>query len=192
VEIFLEPRVPPPLVVVVGESPIAEAMVELGRPLGFAVERGTEVPDGALTHARALVVASHGKGEEPALVTALRSGVPYVGLIASRTRGAAVLASLDLPDEVRARVHTPAGLDIGARTAAEIALSVLAQIVAERRSAPVPEPVAAAPTTAVDPVCGMTVAAVDATLHADVDGVRTWFCGEGCRTAFLAAPAAYA
>jgi xanthine dehydrogenase accessory factor len=89
-------------------------------------------------------------------------------------------------------VHTPAGLDIGARTAAEIALSVLAQIVAERRSQPVGEPVAAAPVTAVDPVCGMTVAAVDATLHADVDGVRTWFCGEGCRRAFLADPAAYA
>jgi xanthine dehydrogenase accessory factor len=188
VEIFLEPRVPPPLVVVVGESPIAEALVELGRPLGFAVERATDLPEGA----EALVVASHGRGEEPALATALQTGVPYVGLIASRKRGTAVLAALDLPDDVKARVHTPAGLDIGARTAAEIALSVLAQIVAERRSQPVGEPVAAAPVTAVDPVCGMTVAAVEATLHADVDGVRTWFCGEGCRRAFLADPAAYA
>jgi xanthine dehydrogenase accessory factor len=190
VEIFLEPRVPPPLVVVVGESPIAEALVELGRPLGLAVERGAG--DVSVAGAEALVVASHGRGEEPALVAALTSGVPYVGLIASRKRGTAVLASLDLPDDVLARVHTPAGLDIGARTAAEIALSVLAQIVAERRSQPIREPVAATPVTAVDPVCGMTVAAVDATLHADVDGVRTWFCGEGCRRAFLADPAAYA
>jgi xanthine dehydrogenase accessory factor len=188
VEIFLEPRVPPPLVVVVGDSPIAEALADLGRPLGFAVERGSGAVDGA----EALVVASHGRGEEPALAAALRSGVPYVGLIASRRRGTAVLAALDLPDELRARVHTPAGLDIGARTAAEIALSVLAEIVAERRAQPAAEPVAAAPVTAVDPVCGMTVAAVDATLHADVDGVRTWFCGEGCRRAFLADPAAYA
>jgi xanthine dehydrogenase accessory factor len=191
VEIFLEPRVPPPLVVVVGESPIAEAMVELGRPLGFAVERGSgdgSGPDGA----EAFVIASHGRGEEPALAAALRSGVPYVGLIASRKRGTAVLASLDLPEELTARVHTPAGLDIGARTAAEIALSVLAEIVAERRARS-PEPgTAEQPATAVDPVCGMTVAAVDATLHADVDGVRTWFCGEGCRRAFLADPAAYA
>ena len=190
VEIFLEPRVPPPLVVVVGESPIAEALGELGRPLGFAVERGAG--DVVLDGAEAVVVASHGRGEEPALVAALQSGVPYVGLIASRKRGTAVLGSLDLPDELLARVHTPAGLDIGARTAAEIALSVLAQIVAERRSQPVAEPVAPAPATAVDPVCGMTVAAVDATLHADVDGVRTWFCGQGCRTAFLADPAAHA
>jgi xanthine dehydrogenase accessory factor len=192
VEIFLEPRVPAPLVVVVGETPIAEALVELGRPLGFAVERGS-ADDVAVDGAEALVVASHGRGEEPALAAALRSGVPYVGLIASRLRGAAVLASLDLSEEMTGRVHTPAGLDIGARTAAEIALSVLAEIVAERRSHPgAEEPVAAERVTAVDPVCGMTVAAVDATLHADVEGVRTWFCGEGCRRAFLADPAAYA
>jgi xanthine dehydrogenase accessory factor len=190
VEIFLEPRVPAPLVVVIGETPIAEALAELGRPLGFAVERGS-ADDVALDGAEALVVASHGRGEEPALAAALRSGVPYVGLIASRRRGAAVLTSLDLSEELTGRVHTPAGLDIGARTAAEIALSVLAEIVAERRSHPGgEEPVAVEPSTAVDPVCGMTVAAVDATLHADVDGVRTWFCGEGCRRAFLADPAA--
>ncbi|MGY1619600.1 XdhC family protein [Geodermatophilus sp. SYSU D00691] len=186
VEIFLEPRVPPPLVVVVGGSPIAEALAELGRPLGFAVERGDDV---ALEGAEAVVVASHGRGEEPALAAALRLGVPYVGLVASRRRGAAVLASLDLPAELTERVRTPAGLDIGARTAAEIALSVLAEIVASRRSAAEPAP---RPVTAVDPVCGMTVAAVESSPHADVDGVRTWFCGEGCRRAFLADPAAHA
>jgi xanthine dehydrogenase accessory factor len=68
---------------------------------------------------------------------------------------------------------------------------VLAQIVAERRSVPVAEPVAR-PVTAVDPVCGMTVAAVDSSPHAEVDGVRSWFCGEGCRAAFLADPVRYA
>ncbi|MGY1603894.1 XdhC family protein [Geodermatophilus sp. SYSU D00815] len=189
VEIFLEPRVPAPRVVVVGGSPIADALAELGRPLGLAVERGDDVTP---EDAEAVVVASHGTGEEPALAAALRAGVPYVGLVASRRRGAAVLASLDVPDELRQRVRTPAGLDIGARTAAEIALSVLAEIVATRRSRPAsPEPVAA-PASAVDPVCGMTVAAVGSSLHADVDGVRTWFCGEGCRRAFLADPAAYA
>jgi xanthine dehydrogenase accessory factor len=191
VEIFLEPRVPPPLVVVVGESPIAEALGELGRPLGFAVERAP-ADDVAFDGAEALVVASHGRGEEPALAAALRLGVPYVGLIASRRRGAAVLAALDLPDEVTARVHTPAGLDIGARTAAEIALSVLAEIVAERRARTSGEEPVVQPATAVDPVCGMTVAAVEVTPHADVGDVRTWFCGASCRRAFLADPAAYA
>ena len=192
VEIFLEPRVPAPRVLVVGESPIAVSLAELGRPLGFDVQL---VPgEAARPHAddAALVVASHGRGEEPALTAALRLGVPYVALVASRIRGAAVLASLDVPDEQRSRVHSPAGLDIGARTAAEIALSVLTELVAERRSA---ERIAApppGPASALDPVCGMTVAAVDSSPHATIDGVRWWFCCEGCRTSFLADPARYA
>lgn len=198
VEIFLEPRVPAPRMLVVGDSPIAQALVTLGRPLGFDA---VLVPgEGAAPQAddAALVVASHGRGEEPALAAALRLGVPYVGLVASRIRGAAVLASLDVPDEQRSRVRSPAGLDIGGRTAAEIALSVLAEIVQERRAAErhageravtVPD---AGPARAVDPVCGMSVAAVDASPHATVDGVTTWFCCEGCRTRFLEDPDRYA
>jgi xanthine dehydrogenase accessory factor len=85
----------------------------------------------------ALVVASHGHDEEPLLTAALRAEVPYVGLVASRRRGAAVLASLDVPAD---RVYTPAGLDIGARTPAEVALSIYAQMVAERRAPALPEP----------------------------------------------------
>ena len=77
--------------------------------------------------------------------------MPYVGLVASRIRGAAVLAALDVPDEQRARVHSPAGLDIGGRTAAEIALSMLAELVAERRAggaaAAAPRGPAPAPST---------------------------------------------
>ncbi|TFV86798.1 XdhC family protein [Blastococcus sp. CT_GayMR16] len=191
VEIFLEPRVPAPRMLVVGDSPVAEALVDLGIPLGFAVELVVgEVAEPAADDA-ALVVASHGRGEEPALTAALRLGVPYVGLIASRIRGAAVLAALDVTDEQRSRVHSPAGLDIGARTAAEIALSVLTELVAERRAAErhAPAPV---PASATDPVCGMTVAAVDSSPHVTIDGTTTWFCCAGCRTAFVEDPARYA
>jgi xanthine dehydrogenase accessory factor len=191
VEIFLEPRVPAPRMLVVGDSPIAEALAELGRPLGFAVDLVPGEEAAPRADDVALVVASHGRGEGPALTAALRLGVPYVGLIASRIRGASVLAALDVSDDQRARVHSPAGLDIGGRTAAEIALSVLAQLVAERRTA---ERMAATqpPATALDPVCGMSVAAVDGSPHATVGGVTTWFCCEGCRTAFLADPDRYA
>jgi len=194
VEIFLEPKVPAPRVLVVGDSPIATALADLGRPLGFAVDLVAGQDAVPAAEDAALVVASHGRGEEPALTAALRLGVPYVGLIASRIRGAAVLAALDVPDDQRARVHSPAGLDIGGRTAAEIALSVFAQIVQERRAAErlTAAAPAAAPPSAVDPVCGMTVAPVDSSPHATVDGVTTWFCCEGCRTAFLADPARYA
>jgi xanthine dehydrogenase accessory factor len=192
VEIFLEPRVPAPRVLVVGDSPVAESLEQLGRPLGFAVELTAGEDAVPRADDAALVVASHGRGEEPALTSALRLGVPYVGLVASRIRGAAVLAALDVTDEQRSRVHSPAGLDIGARTAAEIALSVLTEIVAERRSAEKTAAAPAGPASARDPVCGMTVAAVDSSPHATVGGTTIWFCCEGCRTAFLADPARYA
>jgi xanthine dehydrogenase accessory factor len=192
VEIFLEPRVPAPRMLVVGDSPVAEALAGLGRPLGFDVQLVAGEEAAPAAGDAALVVASHGRGEEPALTAALRLGVPYVGLIASRIRGAGVLAALDVTDEQRSRVHSPAGLDIGGRTAAEVALSVLAELVAERRARDRTAPAAPAPVSAVDPVCGMTVAAVDSTPHVDLDGTMTWFCCERCRKAFLAEPARYA
>lgn len=181
-EIFLEPRPPAPRLVVVGDTPIGRMLGVLGAPLGFAVDPGGEIrPDDA-----ALVVASHGRGEEPALSAALQAGVGYVGLVASRRRGAAVLAALDVAPELRARVHTPAGLDIGARTAGEVALSILAEIVALRERHPgggsVEPP--AAPATAVDPVCGMTVLITDDALWAERDGVTAYFCSEHCRASF--------
>jgi xanthine dehydrogenase accessory factor len=115
VEIFLEPRVPAPRMLVVGDSPVAEALADLGRPLGFDVELVPGELARPQTGDAAVVVASHGRGEEPALTAALRLGVPYVGLVASRIRGASVLAALDVPDDQRSRVHSPAGLDIGRR-----------------------------------------------------------------------------
>jgi xanthine dehydrogenase accessory factor len=114
---------------------------------------------------------------------ALEAGVGYVGLVASATRGAAVRDSLAVPDALRAGVHTPAGLDIGARAPADVAISILAELVAERTAHPpvaVPEPVLAA----VDPVCGMQVAATDATLHLDAPGGRVYFCCESCRSTY--------
>jgi xanthine dehydrogenase accessory factor len=186
-EIFLEPLLPAPRVAVVGNTPIAHALVALGGPLGFAVEPGGDARPGDA----ALVVASHGRDEEPALTAALRAGVPYVGLVASRTRGAAVLASLDVPDELRARVHSPAGLDLGGGTAAEIALSILAELVAERRAAARAE-AAPEPAVAVDPVCGMTVAAVPSSVHLPTEAGVVYFCCTGCRDAYVADPARHA
>jgi hypothetical protein len=68
--------------------------------------------------------------EHKMLTAALNTGVPYIGLVASRRRGAAVLDSLGLDPEKRARVHTPAGLDIGAQSPGEVALSIMAEIIA--------------------------------------------------------------
>ena len=138
-EIFLEPHVPAPRVHVIGDSPIALALGELGAALGYDVVGSDDERE--LTHDdAAVIVASHGRGEEAALSAALDAGVPYVALVASRRRGEAVLADLAVSDDDRARVHTPAGLDIGARTPHEIALSILAELVATRRPQTAPEP----------------------------------------------------
>lgn len=192
-EIFLEPRVPAPRLLVVGDAPVAAALTQLGQQLGYEV---VAVSGGELRPASgdaALVVASHGRDEHDALAAALRGGIPYVGLVASRTRGTAVAGDLraaGLGDEALDRLHTPAGLAIGAQGANEIALSILAEIVALRRGA-LPQP-APALATATDPVCGMAVAALDASVHTDHHGRRVYFCGEGCRGAFEADPAAFA
>lgn len=195
-EIFLEPDVPTPLVVVVGDSPIARALVSLGGDLGYALH----VLDGDLPEdASAVVVASHGRGEEDVLTLAIRAGIGYVGLVASPRRGGAVLSTLDLTAEERDRIDTPAGLDIGARTPAEVAVSILAGIIEARPRPPQvtlghgSEDPAGTEThgTASDPVCGMTVATVAATLHIDHDGGTVWFCGSGCLRAFSHDPSAF-
>jgi xanthine dehydrogenase accessory factor len=179
-EIFLEPVLPAARMVVLGSSPIAQAIASLAGVAGFEVADGDMAAGDA-----ALIVASHGTDEEQALATALRSGVSYVALVASVRRGEAVRAALDVPDELRAQLHTPAGLDIGARTPAEIAISILAQIVSERHAHPgaqTTRPAVPALHGVVDPVCGMTVAVTADT--PSLDG--QYFCCTRCRDAYAA------
>jgi xanthine dehydrogenase accessory factor len=133
-EIFLEPLLPPARVLMIGRGPIAQATAALGEPLGYVVELADDTV--AAPGAFAVVVATLGGDEVGAMRAALDAGVPYVGLVASPRRGTAVLAELGPTDAERARIRTPVGLYIGARTAPEIALSVLAEIVKERRSGP--------------------------------------------------------
>jgi xanthine dehydrogenase accessory factor len=196
-EIFLEPSVPLPVVAVFGHAPIATALLRAHRLFGQQVLR-LEKPDDPLpAGTRAVVVASHGNDEEPVLEAALRAEVPYVALVASRRRGRAVLASLEVHERLRSQVRTPAGLDIGARTPPEVALSILAEIVAmlhEPSSAgeDVPRPAHEMTELVRDPVCGMMVAPVDASPHVETPSGMIYFCGTGCRNAYLDNPSAYA
>jgi xanthine dehydrogenase accessory factor len=116
--------------------------------------------------------------------------VGFIALVASRKRGAAVLAGMGLTDEERARIHTPAGVDIGARTPQEIALSIMSEVVRAIRVdglAPAAGVPVARPQQAIDPVCGMTVLVGPETPHARVDGRDYWFCCPGCLAGFTAA-----
>ena len=133
-ELFLEPHLPAPRVAVSGESPVARALVSLCGDLGFEARLGATAQPGDF----GAIVASLGHGDEDALRAALGSGAEYVALVASRVRGAAVMEELRADGLDVARVRTPAGIDIGARTHAEIALSILAEMVAVRRAPAVP------------------------------------------------------
>ncbi|GAA4477402.1 XdhC family protein [Rhodococcus olei] len=185
-EIFLEPRLPAPRLYLVGANPTADAVADLARMLGFAVERVEE--GGRVEGAVAAVVAGLGSGEAEGVRAALDAGVGYVGLVASRVRGAGVLEQLGLDDAELARVHTPAGLPIGARTAAEIAVAILAELVRairiDRLGRWDPAAGDVLADTATDPVCGMSVTVGPDTPRVDRDGATHWFCSAGCRDRF--------
>ena len=183
-EIYLEPLLPPAVLHVTGTSPTAEAVARQADAVGLVVRRDAE---GDPRGATAVVVATHGDEAGP-VRAALDAGVGFVGVVCSHTRGATLLAELALSEAEVERVHLHVGLDIGARTPPELALSILAAVVRAIRvdglSASGPDP-ALRPAEAVDPLCGMTVTIGPDTPHAVVDGVDHWFCHPGCRTRFL-------
>jgi xanthine dehydrogenase accessory factor len=189
IEVFLEPVLPAPRVLVAGNSPIVTELRKLGAAVGFEIVAAEDIPDGTLSPSSgdlALVVASHGNDEIATLRAGLEAGVRYVGLVASRKRGATVIGELradGVADELLDALETPAGLDIGARTPAEVALSIVARIVGLRRTGPEPEQ-ADAPVTAVDPICGMTVVVGADTPSVEHNGGTVYFCSAGCRQAF--------
>ncbi|MEW9807832.1 XdhC family protein [Mesorhizobium sp. ZMM04-5] len=153
-DIFVEPMLPRPSLVVLGSSPVALALAGQARQLGFHVTLAApfgefaEMPEadrlvdgfgiGAPQSAqRFVVVSTQGKGDEAALRAALGIEAGYHGFVGSRRKMAALrqsLAGAGVAAEALDRVKAPAGLDIGAITPEEIALSILAEIVVVRRA----------------------------------------------------------
>jgi xanthine dehydrogenase accessory factor len=160
-----------------------------------------------------VVVATHGNYDEDGLEAALKTDAPYVALVASRTRAGAVteyLRESGMPEERLARLKFPAGLDIGAVTPEEIALSILAEIVQVRRQAhkypertrqasrlrsghapAIPLPPVSQPAEALDLVCGMTVEIATARYVSQHAGQTYYFCSAGCKRSFEKEPAKY-
>jgi xanthine dehydrogenase accessory factor len=184
VEVLVEPQLPAQLLAVVGDSPAAHSLAALAGQIGWRVAR--EVVDGA----DAVVVATMGHGDDEALDAALGIGAGYVGLVASTKRAATVLDSLRArghDEEALLRVRSPAGLDLGPSTQEEIAVAIIAEVIAWRHTRPTPT---ALPAEAVDPVCGMTVV-VGGADHTVFEGVTYSFCGPGCLRRFEEDPARY-
>src|SRR5262249_13368331 len=218
-EVYIEPVVPAPHLVIVGRSPMAHTLASLAGTLGWRTElvAAEDFTAAAATERSMVVVATQGHGDEEAVEQAVAARPAYLGLVGSRRRGAAVLGYLadrGLPAAQLDRVHVPAGLDLGHISHHEIAVAILAELVQLRASgaragaagAPPtrkPPPALASPTTAAapagrtepaeaaDPVCGMTVAATAASHPLAHDGVTYYFCCTGCRRKFELDPAAY-
>ena len=135
------------------------------------------------------VAAGMSSGEDhPAVRAALERGVPYVAMVASRRRTAAFIDELrdeGVAEEVLARLKAPAGLDIGAATGPEIALSILAEIVQLRRARQTPSEMPIEEMVAIDPICGMEVDMATATVTAERNSETFYFCAPACRRAFL-------
>jgi xanthine dehydrogenase accessory factor len=229
-EIYVEPHLPAPLLWVAGTTPIAGALVALGSATGWRVSvfdpvaaadafPGAERVSAETNLVRIdpesspyVVVATQGVWDEEALASALRRDAAYVGLVASPTRAAVVRQWLrdetGLAEERLAALRAPAGIDLGAETAEEIAISILAELVQVRRgraafvAAPGPATIAAGEAAAetgravddivlLDPVCGMTVDRAHARHLAEHEGIVYAFCSIGCRTRFIKDPSGY-
>ena len=226
-EIYFEPHLPKPHLIAVGHLPIVEALVNLGKDMGHEVtvmspeaepqrfaradRIVTDLDFSKLRIGRdtAIVVASHGNYDEEALEGALATKAAYVSLVASSKRAESVLHDLRqarVSEERLEELKYPAGIDLGASSPPEIAVSILAELVLIRRRRLIPgmgvEPAAPhtdaeapsrAPelTEATDPVCGMAVEVESAQHLSDHAGQVYYFCCSGCKRSFDREPKTY-
>jgi xanthine dehydrogenase accessory factor len=215
-DIFIEPVLPKPHVLILGRSPVAQALAKLAKTIGYAVSVAASDADREafsnadsvhtnldLSQLRLLpqtfiVVSTQGEFDEEALEAALQTGSSYVAFVASKTKAAKTLAYLrdrGVPADRLVKVRAPAGIDIHASSPEEIAVSILAEIIQIRKAtASAPSPQAGLPMltkTAADPICGMTVDAISAKYRSEYAGGSYCFCCAGCKQTFDKEPSKY-
>jgi xanthine dehydrogenase accessory factor len=211
VEIYVEPVLPAARLVLFGSSPAARVLSRIAYAMSYRVDvvdpdadesafpdakLHRSMPPESIPEGAHVLVATMGDRDVEAVEAALSRSPAYVGVIASAKRFALLRDALfakGVSREALERVAAPAGLDIGARSPEEIAVSIMAQIVERRHAASgaAGVPVKEAPREAIDPVCGMSVAVAGARQTAEVLGTPYYFCCAGCRTKFLAEPARF-
>ena len=214
-DIFIEPVVPQPHILILGRSPVARTLARIGKTIGYTVsvlapEADREsFPDADLVRGDFdlnqlklrpqvfIVVSTQGEGDEVALEKALRSDAAYVALVASKVKADKILDYLrerGFAAERLSQVRAPAGVDIRAFTPEEIAVSILAEIIQVRRTTAQP------PSTTVssslkpearDPVCGMTVPVSGAKYKSEYQSNSFYFCCAGCKETFDREPDNY-
>lgn len=218
-EIYLEPVIPKPELMIVGRSPVAQIIAGLGRLLDFKVcvadpeaapEQFPEADlvltslDAARSRISAesyVVVATMGNGDEEGLEAVVGTGPRYLGLVASKEKAKSLFQYLrdkGATAEHLALVKCPAGLELGSETLPEIALSVMAEITRLRRRAPekpkltVLEKAGTTSTSeSIDPVCGMSVATASARYKTEFQERSFYFCCLRCKETFERSPETY-
>jgi xanthine dehydrogenase accessory factor len=219
VDVYIEPVLPKPQLLVMGKSAIAQALVKLGKAIDYRV---TALAPGAAPdtfpgvdalHTQLnldglrfqphsfLVVATQGEQDEEALIEALKDERPYVAFVSSRKKRDAVfeyLRAAGVPDKRLSKVHSPAGLDIGARLPEEVAVSILAEIIHTLRTAQSEftdyqseRAGADKPRMYVNPVCGIPVDPLTAKHVIRYLEENVYFCCDGCKIAFEQEPEKY-
>jgi xanthine dehydrogenase accessory factor len=199
-EVYIEPVLPVPHLVVVGSSPMATTLTELARALGWQADliAGPDFTAADAGERSLIVIATQGHDDEGVLERAAAARPAYLGLVGSHRRSEAVLGYLadrGVDADVLGRVRSPAGLDLGRTTHQEIAVAILAELVQLRAAGQLPSGPRASGRAArpqeTDPVCGMTVDVGPASRVAEYEGRTYYFCSAGCHDAFGADPAAY-
>ena len=195
-QIYLEPVQITPHLVVVGRSPMAHTLHDLAVSLDWRAEiiDGTDFSSADFDARSLVVIATQGHGDEELTEVAIAGKPAYVGLVASRRRGEAVLGYLadkGIAQDLLENVRVPAGLDLGHTNHREMAVAVLAQLVQLRAAGKIVTSSAMTTKLAVDPICGMTVNADRTSQAVEFNGVTYFFCCSGCRDTFAKDPIAH-
>lgn len=202
-EIYLEPFLPKPQLLIVGRSPVAQTVSQLGRLLEFKViVADAEASSGSFPDADLVltdlnvvrdhinensfvVVATMGNGDEEGVLSVVGTRPRYLGLVASAKKSEALFEyarSTGASDEDIAAFKCPAGMDLGGETLAEIALSVAAELIRVRRASA--ESVTTKTVLATDPICGMAVDTANAKYTSIVNNETIYFCCLRCKSTF--------
>lgn len=200
-QIYIEPMLKVPQVLIVGRSPMAVTLATLIQNLDWNVTL-VDVEDftsNMVSESSIVVVATQGHGDEEAVETALNNSPVFIGVVASKKRGQVVLdylASKKIASEKIAKVKIPVGLDLGHTTHREMAVSILAELVKLRALGEFAKVTNSQTKTSevaevIDPVCGMTVLAQKSNRPFEYEGNTFYFCAPGCRTSFEKNPTSF-
>ncbi|HEY5890993.1 MAG TPA: XdhC family protein [Acidimicrobiia bacterium] len=211
-EVFLEPMLPSPYLVIIGRSPAVHALTAMAAALDWRV---TVVDDGGtkedhpfaatvltrlvmppdIETSTPIVVMTQGHYDEPALEAAIATKSEFIGLVASGKRAATVIGYLrdrGINESQLDRVHAPAGLDLGPLKHREIGIAVLADLLQRKAAGEMAEGVFVEPAhIAIDPVCGMEVDVATAKWITESESGTVYFCAPGCKATFEAAPSEF-